>query len=126
MRKLMYVFLIAALINIFAETTAVGEEANHQLMEEVLIKQFHEQISKSIIKAYQIRFPQYENAEIVSIHKDAIPESSEEMKPGMIYEVVVRVEVPLQTGRREKLTITFNNDSDNGQFIVRNVKKEHL
>ncbi|PLR87060.1 hypothetical protein [Bacillus sp. V33-4] len=126
MRKLIYVFLIAALINIIAVSTADGEGVNSQLMEEVLVKQFHEQISKSIIETYQNRFPQYENATIISINKEALPESSEEMKPGILYEIVLQVEVPLNTGKREKLTIILNNDSSDGQFNVRTVKKGHM
>ncbi|RSK50653.1 hypothetical protein [Bacillus canaveralius] len=126
MRKLIYVFLIAALINIIAVSTADGEGANSQLVEEVLVKQFHEQISKSIIETYQNRFPQYENATIISINKEALPESSEEMKPGILYEIVLQVEVPLNTGKREKLTIILNNDSSDGQFNVRTVKKGHM
>ncbi|PLR79514.1 hypothetical protein CVD25_15760 [Bacillus canaveralius] len=126
MRKLIYVFLIAALINIIAVSTADGEGANSQLMEEVLVKQFHEQISKSIIETYQNRFPQYENATIISINKEALPESSEEMKPGILYEIVLQVQVLLNTGKREKLTIILNNDSSDGQFNVRTVKKGHM
>ncbi|GLY09440.1 hypothetical protein Bbad01_06560 [Bacillus badius] len=92
-------------------------------MEDVLISQFHPQISQSIRSVYHVRLPQFENAYIVSIEKAALPEPSEEMKPGIEYEITLKVTVLNVPRNANSLLITLSNSQSSGEFVVKQVKK---
>ena len=80
-------------------------------LEEILITQFHKQISDSIKEVYDVKIPQFENVRIISVKKEFLPEPSEEIKPGKVYEIKLRVEV-LNVKGEKSLEIALNNDSD--------------
>ncbi|UAT30165.1 DUF3888 domain-containing protein [Pseudobacillus badius] len=123
MKKTVY-FMMLLFLTLFAGTcTANAEKVSMEDMEDVLISQFHPQISQSIRSVYHVRLPQFENAYIVSIEKAALPEPSEEMKPGIEYEITLKVTVLNVPRNANSLLITLSNSQSSGEFVVKQVKK---
>ncbi|MFL0365286.1 hypothetical protein ACH0BF_19970 [Pseudobacillus sp. 179-B 2D1 NHS] len=125
MKKIAYslsLFVVIFLGSSMMNVTAQG--VSNEDMEEVLVAQFHAQISQSIKSAYNVRFPQFEHARILSIKKAALPEPSEEMKPGVEYEIILKVKVLNVPRETNSLIITIDNSQSNGEFVVKDVKKE--
>ncbi|KMY55310.1 hypothetical protein AC623_16345 [Bacillus sp. FJAT-27231] len=126
MKTLFYCLPLFILILLGSVTSTAAQEVSPEDMEEVLVAQFHTQISESIKAAYHVRFPQFEKAHIISIKKAALPEPSEEMKPGTEYEIMLKVNV-LNVPRKENaLLITISNSESNGKFVVKEMKKSGL
>lgn len=123
MKKLLYSLPLFMFILLGGIINAAAQETSLEDMEEVLIAQFHTQISESIKSAYHVRFPQFEDAHIVSIKKAALPEPSEEMKPGTEYEIMLRVRVLNVPRKESSLLIMISNSESNGKFVVKEVKK---
>ncbi|KAB7707032.1 DUF3888 domain-containing protein [Bacillus aerolatus] len=124
MRKIIRSLSLSILIIFLGVNPVFGQEVSKADMEEVLTTQFHKQISDSIKKSYNVRFPQFESAQIISIKKEYLPESSEELKPGKFYEIKIRVKVLNDLRQGNSLVITLNNDNSSGEFVVKEVKKE--
>ncbi|MGG6446629.1 DUF3888 domain-containing protein [Pseudobacillus badius] len=123
MKRIVY-FTMLLFFTFFAGTcTANAEKVSMEDMEDVLIAQFHPQISQSIRSVYHVRLPQFENAHIVSIEKAALPEPSEEMKPGIEYEITLKVTVLNVPRNANSLLITLSNSQSSGEFGVKQVKK---
>lgn len=123
MKKIIYTMPLCLFILLGGMMNTFAEEVSADDMEEVLIAQFHKQLSQSIKQAYNIRFPQFEKAHILSIKKTAFPEPSEEMKPGTEYEIVIKVEVLNVPQKTNSLIITLANSESRGEFTVKEVKK---
>ncbi|MFK2825352.1 hypothetical protein QYG89_06580 [Bacillus sp. B190/17] len=124
MKKIVCSFLLSAFIMLAGTANTFAQEVSQTDMEDILITQFHKQITYSIKTAYNLRFPQFEEAKIVTIHKEALPEPSEEMKPGTIYEIKIKVKVLNVPREDNSLVITLSNDHARGDFVVKEAKKE--
>ncbi|WP_125444160.1 hypothetical protein [Bacillus thermotolerans] len=124
MKKLIYCLLLSVCLFAGGASHSSAAEINQQDVEDLLIAQFHKQISSAIKQTYGLRFPQYEKAMITSVRKEALPEPSEEMKPGIVYEVVLKVEVLNIPNKENSLIIVLTNDSNDGKFIVKEARKE--
>ncbi|WP_026695475.1 hypothetical protein [Peribacillus kribbensis] len=94
-------------------------------LEEVLIKQLHSQISEVIMKVYNVEIPQYKNARILLVKKEALQETSEQLKPAIIHIVKVRVDV-IEREKTASLDITFTDNNSEGRLAVKNMKKVKL
>lgn len=115
---MMLLFLVVSLgqLNTYAQELSLEE------MEEVLITQFHKQISDSIKEVYKVGIPQFEDVRIISIETEVLPEPSEELKSGKVYVIKLRVKVLNVEGN--SLEITLNNDNPSGEFVVKELKRD--
>jgi hypothetical protein len=113
--------LAILIISLFGGFNSSAQEINKKDIEEVLLTQFHKQISDSVKGVYGVI--QFENPRITSIKTYVLPETSEELKPGKIYEVTLKVHV-LNVREPDTLAIILSNDNSYGEFIVKETKKE--
>ncbi|MFB9760238.1 hypothetical protein ACFFMS_17900 [Ectobacillus funiculus] len=54
--------------------------------------------------------------------KEAAPEPSEEMKPGMIYTITLQVDVIKNEEQRDLCTMILTNDTTDEHFVVKQLK----
>ncbi|MFE8700462.1 hypothetical protein ACFYKX_07545 [Cytobacillus sp. FJAT-54145] len=119
MRRVLVSFIFVFLFSHLWGFSALGEQPDKKLMEEIIVQGLHGEISKAIKEKYNMKVAQYDGVEIVSITKEAQYEPSEEMKPGMTYEIVIKLSALINEDKRS-LEITFVN-GENG-FVATKVK----
>jgi hypothetical protein len=103
---------------------ASAQQVKQDDLEEILLTQLHKQISEAIKDTYDVAIVQYNTPEIVSIKKEYLPESSEELKPGKTYELTLKVNVVNVKDKQKNLLIVFSNNTSDGEFMVTEIKKE--
>lgn len=123
MRKIQFIVLVTVLLTPLISFHAEAQELDKKDLEEVLLMQFHKQISASIKKEYGFNIVQYEKPQVISIKKEYVPEASEEMKPVSVYEVTLKVEVLNVSPDQNELTIILSNSNLDGEFAVKRIKK---
>ena len=121
MKKVIFGMMLLFFLVSFGQINTYGQELSIKEIEEVLITQFHKQILDSMKEVYKVGIPQFEDARIISIEKEVLPEPSEELKPGNIYVIKLRVKV-LNVGDKS-IDLTLNNDNPNGEFVVKKIKR---
>ncbi|MDZ5470759.1 hypothetical protein SM124_03235 (plasmid) [Bacillus sp. 31A1R] len=126
MRTFTIGMLLLFSLNLCTVEAISNKQVNSEDLKEVLLTQFHHEISESIKTSYKVQIPQYEKENIISIKKNVVPEPSEEMKPGTTYEIEISVEVLTNTEERELFTLLLSNDNIQGEFKVIDTDRKKL
>jgi len=126
MRTFTIGMLLLFSLNLCTVEAMSNKQVNYQDLEEVLLTQFHNEISESIKKSYKVQIPQYEKENIISIKRNVVPEPSEEMKPGTTYEIEISVEVLTSAEERELFVVLLSNDNTQGEFKVIDTERKKL
>lgn len=100
-----------------------AENVSKEHLEEVLLVQFHNQIVTGLKEHYKVSIPQFEKVKIASIKKDPTPETSEGMKPGVVYEVKITLDATNSSGEKEKIILTLVNEDPKGKFKIVSIQK---